>query len=213
MTSTQRPVVTYYRVSTARQGASGLGLEAQKAAVLQAIGNAPVMAEFVEVESGKRNDRPKLAQAIREAKDWGAVLVIAKLDRLARNVHFISGLMESKVDFKACDYPDANRLTLHIMAAVAEHEAKAISERTKAALQAAKARGVQLGGGDPTKAREALSAKSEAHKAKLRPILDKLRSAGIVTLQAQADALNARGLKTPRGGNWSPKQVSRLTAD
>jgi DNA invertase Pin-like site-specific DNA recombinase len=213
MTSTQRPVVTYYRVSTARQGASGLGLEAQKAAVLQSIGDAPVMAEFVEVESGTRSDRPKLAQAIKEAKDWGAVLVIAKLDRLARNVHFISGLMEAKVDFRACDFPDANRLTLHVMAAVAEHEAEMISARTRAALKAAKARGVKLGGGNPVKAREALSAQAEASKAKVRPILDKLRSAGVVTLQAQADALNARGIKTPRGGMWSPKQVSRLTAE
>ncbi len=123
-------VVSYVRVSTARQGSSGLGLDAQRAAieVYCQQHDAIVAREYREVESGKRNDRPKLAAAIAHAKRAGAKLVIGKLDRLARNVHFISGLMESGVDFVACDLPEANRLLLHIMAAVAENEAKAISD-------------------------------------------------------------------------------------
>jgi len=139
--------VAYYRVSTDKQGRSGLGLEAQRQAVVDFInGNGnQVIAEFTEVESGKRNDRPKLAEAMHRAKVTGATLVIAKLDRLARNVHFISGLMESRVDFVAVDFPQANRLTVHLLAAVAEHEREAISQRTKDALAAAKKRGVKLG--------------------------------------------------------------------
>ena len=133
--------ISYLRVSTARQGASGLGLEAQRDAVSRYLngGNWQLIQEIVEVESGKRNDRPAIAEALRLCRLHRATLVIAKLDRLARNVHFISSLMESGVDFVACDFPEANRLTVHILAAVAEHEAAMISARTKAALQAAKA--------------------------------------------------------------------------
>src|SRR5919205_517927 len=140
--------VSYLRVSTARQGRSGLGLEAQRQAVTDFLngGNWHLAAEVVEVESGKRNDRPKLAEALRLCRLHGAVLIIAKLDRLARNVAFISNLMESRVEFTAVDFPQANRLTVHILAAVAEHEREMISQRTKAALAAAKARGTQLGG-------------------------------------------------------------------
>ena len=140
--------VAYYRVSTAKQGASGLGLEAQQEAVRTYLngGNWQLVAELTEVESGKRNDRPKLAEALRLCRTRKATLIIAKLDRLARNVNFISNLMEAKVEFTAVDFPTANRLTVHILAAVAEHEALMISARTKAALQAAKARGVVLGG-------------------------------------------------------------------
>ena len=140
--------IAYYRVSTARQGHSALGLEAQRQAVRDYLNGASrqLVGEFVEVESGKRSDRPKLAEALRLCRLHGATLVIAKLDRLARNVHFVSSLMESGVDFVAVDFPQANRLTVHILAAVAEHEAKMISERTRAALQAAKTRGVRLGG-------------------------------------------------------------------
>src|SRR5215470_17132043 len=140
--------VAYYRVSTQRQGRSGLGLEAQQEAVRNHLngGDWRIVAEFTEVESGKRKDRPKLADALAACRVHGAKLIIAKLDRLARNVAFVSVLMEAGVEFEAVDFPQANRLTIHILAAVAEHEAKVISERTKAALAAAKRRGVKLGG-------------------------------------------------------------------
>ena len=144
--------VAYYRVSTEKQGRSGLGLEAQQEAVRTHLngGNWHLAAEVVEIESGKRNDRPKLAEALRLCRLHGATLIIAKLDRLARNVAFISNLMESGVEFTAVDFPQANRLTVHILAAVAEHEREMISKRTKDALAAAKARGVKLGGVRPS---------------------------------------------------------------
>lgn len=140
--------VSYCRVSTARQGASGLGLEAQQEAIRSYLngGQWSLMAEVVEVESGPRSDRPKLAEALRLCKVHGATLIIGKLDRLARNAAFVSSLMEAGVEFTACHFPQANRLTIHILAAVAEHEAAIISARTKAALAAAKARGTKLGG-------------------------------------------------------------------
>src|SRR6266446_1735980 len=134
--------VSYYRVSTAQQGASGLGLEAQREAVARHVAGAAgvIVAEFQEIESGKKNDRPQIAAALAACRLRRATLVIAKLDRLARNVHFISSLMESGVDFVACDNPHATRLTIHILAAVAEHEREMISQRTIAALAAAAAR-------------------------------------------------------------------------
>jgi DNA invertase Pin-like site-specific DNA recombinase len=139
--------VSYYRVSTAQQGASGLGLEAQREAVSRHVAGAQgvIVAEFQEVESGKKNDRPQIAAALAACRLRHATLIIAKLDRLARTVHFISSLMESGVDFVACDNPHATHLTIHILAAVAEHEREMISARTIAALAAAKARGVRLG--------------------------------------------------------------------
>jgi DNA invertase Pin-like site-specific DNA recombinase len=142
-----KQAIAYYRVSTQRQGASGLGIEAQQEAVRTFCRDHShkVVGEFVEIESGRDCDRPVLREAFERAKAMKAVLLIARLDRLARNVHFISGLMESGTEFRACDLPDANRFLLHVMAAVGEAEAKAISDRTIAALQAAKARGVQLG--------------------------------------------------------------------
>jgi DNA invertase Pin-like site-specific DNA recombinase len=134
--------VTYLRVSTDRQGKSGLGLEAQRKAVADHVaGKGEIAAEYVEIESGKKNERPQLARALAEAKRIGAVLLIAKLDRLARNVAFIANLLEAGVEIAAADMPEANRFLLHVMAAVAEHEAQAISDRTRAALAAAKARG------------------------------------------------------------------------
>src|ERR1700722_1865860 len=139
--------VAYYRVSTAKQGASGLGLEAQQESVRSYLngGRWKMVVEVTEIESGKRNDRPALTRALSLCRIHKATLIIAKLDRLARNVNFISNLMESGVEFTAVDFPQANRLTVHILAAVAEHEAAMISARTKAALQAARARGVRLG--------------------------------------------------------------------
>ncbi len=144
-------IIAYYRVSTKQQGESGLGLEGQVATVAAyARGQgAEVLKTYREVESGKRADRPELAKALAHARRSRATLVIAKLDRLARNVHFLSGLMESNVDFIACDNPHANKLTIHILAAVAEDEAKRISERTRAALAAYKARGGRLGAARP----------------------------------------------------------------
>jgi DNA invertase Pin-like site-specific DNA recombinase len=139
--------VAYYRVSTDRQGRSGLGLEAQREAVMRHLAShaGELRGEFCEIESGKRTDRPQLASAIAAAKKAKATLIIAKLDRLARNVHFISGLMESGVDFVAADNPHANKLMVHLLAAFAEHEREQISQRTKDALAAAKARGARLG--------------------------------------------------------------------
>src|SRR5271167_1299606 len=139
--------VAYYRVSTDRQGRSGLGLDAQREAVACYVGSVTgtVLEEFTEVETGKRNDRAELQKALGACRRQKARLVIAKLDRLSRNVAFIAAMMDSGVEFVACDNPHATRLTLHILAAVAEHEREMIAARTKAALQAAKARGVRLG--------------------------------------------------------------------
>lgn len=206
--------VAYYRVSTARQGVSGLGLDAQREAVARATAAGEVVAEYTEVESGKRKDRPELLKALAEAKRQKAVLVIAKLDRLARNVAFIANLMEARVKFVALDIPQATDFTLHIMAAVAEQEAKMISKRTIDALAAAKARGVKLGSPVDTseQARAVLSKRAEARREQYRPIVADLRKRGINTLAGIADALNARGIKTPRGGEWSATQVQRLGA-
>ena len=140
--------ISYLRVSTKRQGESGLGLEAQRHAVASHIAGGRLLAEYVEIESGGRNDRPQLAAALAHAQATGATLIIAKLDRLARNVHFVSGLLESRVDFLACDLPMADKLTIHVLAAVAEHEREMISARTKVAMAAAKARGADHPG-DP----------------------------------------------------------------
>jgi len=214
--------VAYYRVSTDKQGRSGLGLEAQRAAVAAHVAGAhgAVAAAFVEVESGRKKDRPQLAAALAAARAHRAVLVIAKLDRLARNVHFVSGLMESGVEFIAADMPTVNRLTVHILAAVAEEEARMISARTKAALAAAKARGVRLGNpnlaaGSPAQARAANAVKTgraQARAADVLPFIEQARRAGAITLQQFADALAARGVPTPsgRGGRWHPVQVARI---
>lgn len=138
--------VAYYRVSTARQGYSGLGLDAQRLAVGRfTAGRGELVAEFTEIESGRKADRPQLVAAIELTRKHKAILVIAKLDRLARNVAFVSNLMESRIEFIAADMPEAQRVTVHMMAAIAEHERGVISKRTKEALEAAKARGVRLG--------------------------------------------------------------------
>ncbi|MCG5249611.1 recombinase family protein [Methylorubrum extorquens] len=201
--------VAYYRVSTAKQGASGLGLEAQQAAVLAHCKEPPIQS-FTEVESGKRNNRPELAAALALAKRERATLVIAKLDRLARNMALIANLMESGVDIVAVDMPTANRFTLHIMAAVAEQEAKAIGERTRAALAAARARGVRLGTPDPSRIGTQARTGADAFARSLAPTIEELRCAGIYSVRDICSALNARGILTNRGAQWHPTSVQRL---
>ena len=201
--------VAYYRVSTDRQGQSGLGLDAQREAVARFVGSGgALLAQYTEVESGKRHtNRPELAAALAASKKQGATLVIAKLDRLARNVHFISGLMESKVDFVAVDMPQANRLTVHIMAAFAEHEREMISQRTKAALAQAKARGTKLGNPRLGQAREnAALANREIVPVATVEFIWKMRQAG-ESLRAIAEQLNALNIRTPRGSEWYANTV------
>ena len=210
-------LIPYYRVSTKKQGESGLGLEAQDACVnsYAIAGNHKIIASYQEIETGKRSDRPELAKAIMHAKRAKATLIIAKLDRLARNVHFLSGLMESRVDFVCCDNPHANRLTLHILAAVAEDEARAISERTKAALAAYKARGGKLGtlenltrvagkAGASTNRNLALTA-----YASIMSDLRAWRASGLSFRQI-AELLNANGKVTRTGVPWNHAQVKRI---
>jgi DNA invertase Pin-like site-specific DNA recombinase len=218
---TKGKFVSYLRVSTQRQGASGLGLESQRASVAAHLngGSWELLQEFVEVESGKRSDRPKLAEALRLCRQKKATLVIAKLDRLARNVHFISGLMESGVEFVAVDMPQANRFVVHILAAVAEQEAEAISKRTKAALSAAKARGTVLGGLRSNSATvgaqgrpEALKVRQESAARKRADVLPRIQEKQRqgLTLRAIAESLNAAEIEAPRGGKWSATQVMRI---
>jgi DNA invertase Pin-like site-specific DNA recombinase len=217
--------IGYLRVSTKQQGDSGLGLEAQRAAldsyVRQVMGT--LVTVYVEVESGKRADRPELAKAIAHAKRSKATLAVAKLDRLSRNVEFLARVMNSGCEFAAADMPSANRFMLHIMAAVAEHEAKAISERTKAALAAYRARGGKLGGELPQcrnlsqadrrkgakLAGEAVAKAAAEAYADLTPAMREWRAAGL-TLAAIAERLNTEGHTTRRGKPWNPVQVLRV---
>lgn len=213
--------IAYYRVSTPRQGRSGLGLDAQRRAVIDRLaGHGQLLAEFTEIESGRKSDRPKLAEALAACRLHRATLIIAKLDRLARNVAFVSNLMEAGIDFSAVDFPQANRLTIHILAAVAEHEARMTSDRTRVALTAAKARGIQLGGfkgragtsNDLSKARAKRTDSANRRAADLKHTIDEIRDAGITTFWALASTLNERGLSAPRGGRWSAAQVKRVTS-
>jgi len=208
--------VAYYRVSTDKQGQSGLGLDAQREAVARHIGQAELVAEFTEVESGRKNDREQLAHALSLAKRTKATLVIAKLDRLARNVHFISGLLESSVPFVCADMPEADRTFLQMMAVFAEWEARKISERTKAALAQVKAQGRQLGCPTPEVGSALgiakIQAKADRYAERVGPLVqDIVRKSGACTLRDIAAALTARGVETPRGNiNWNPSQVSNL---
>ena len=224
--------VAYYRVSTAKQGASGLGLEAQRRAVADYLGgtHGELVGEFDEIESGKRADRPALAEAINRCRLTGARLLIAKLDRLSRNVHFLTGLEEDGVDFVACDMPEANQLTVHIMAAVAQQERAAISARTKAALGSIKARiatgetyvsrrsGLPLAklgspGGlsvsRPDLGTQALVGLADQFAARVRPTVEALRGEGL-SLGGVAARLNDMRVRTPRGGAWTPTAVKRV---
>jgi DNA invertase Pin-like site-specific DNA recombinase len=216
--------IAYYRVSTKRQGLSGLGLEAQKESVATYLsGKGKLVAEFTEVEHGTRkgNHRPQLAAALAQCRIHGATLIIAKLDRLARNVAFTSNLMESSVEFVCCDMPSANRFTIHVLAAAAEHEAEMISTRTKLALAAAKRRGIQLGGDRGNthliyrKGNKA-SAKVRGELAQRRatdllPVIEAIKAEGAASLREIAEGLNLRNIPTARGGEWSAVQVLRIT--
>mgnify|MGYP006360081997 FL=1 len=212
-------IISYYRVSTQKQGNSGLGIEAQRATVTDYAqrAGALVVAEFIEVESGKRNNRPQLAEAIAEAKRTGATLVIAKLDRLARNAGFVFALRDAGVKFIACDIPEANTLTVGIFAVMAQHEAELISTRTRAALQAKKARGAKLGKPENLTA-EARAKGREAHSRNAANNQNTKTARGYAlllrgngsSLRQMAATLNAEGFKTPRGGQFSAVQVARI---
>jgi DNA invertase Pin-like site-specific DNA recombinase len=205
--------VAYFRVSTTGQGVSGLGLEAQREAVERYLngGSWSLIEAFTEVETGKGSNaldrRPQLKAALAYARKHKATLVIAKLDRLARNVHFVSGLLETGVDFVAADRPDADRFTLHLEAALAEREARVISERTKAALAAAKRRGVVLGANGKTLA---VRNRAEAVErvAPMAGRLKALRGEGL-SLRRIATTLNDEGVSSPGGGAWYPANVQR----
>jgi DNA invertase Pin-like site-specific DNA recombinase len=210
--------IAYFRVSTDKQGKSGLGLEAQRSAVLDYLngGNWKLIAEHTEVESGKRSDRPVLAQALKDCKLRRATLVIAKLDRLSRDAHFLLGLEKAGVDFVAVDMPNANRLTVRLMAVIAQEEREMISARTKAALAAAKARGVKLGGVranqrkmDPAVARAALQAQADEFATSVGPVIAELHEAGQSLRQIAAE-LTHRGIQTARGGAWTAATVQRV---
>jgi DNA invertase Pin-like site-specific DNA recombinase len=221
----ERHFIAYYRVSTKAQGDSGLGLEGQVAAVAAHASRegGSIVRAYQEIETGKRADRPELLKAIAHAKRSKATLVIAKLDRLARNVAFLANLMDSGVDFVACDQPNANRLTVHILAAVAENETVMVSQRTKAALAAYKARGGVLGAARPDghpltaearqKGREsasrAIRTKARMAYEDLAPMLAELKAGGR-SLRQIAATLNEEGHTTRRGKPWNPMQVARV---
>jgi DNA invertase Pin-like site-specific DNA recombinase len=208
--------IAYFRVSTDKQGKSGLGLEAQRKAVLDYLdgGRWELVQEFVEVESGKHNERPQLEAALAACKKHRARLVIAKLDRLSRNLAFIATLMESGVEFTAVDNPHANKLTIHILAAVAQHEREMISERTRAALKAAKARGTRLGNPQLAKAAKrgtaAVRANARRFAANVLPIIEEIERSGVTSHNAIAAKLNERNVRTARGGKWSHVQVGAV---
>jgi DNA invertase Pin-like site-specific DNA recombinase len=220
MTSTALKFVAYLRVSTARQGKSGLGLEAQREAVQRFVASRAgriIAPEFIEVESGKRNDRPELLKAINRCRVTGATLVVAKLDRLSRNAAFLMTLRDSGVQFVAADLPEANTMTVGVMALVAQHEREAISIRTKAALAAAKARGRKLGGRRPGAGniaryqRQGVKAAQAKAAERLTLVADDLRklSAEGLSLNAMAGKLNAMDIRTSRGCAWTATAVKR----
>jgi len=218
-----KKIVTYLRVSTSKQGASGLGLEAQQVAVGRyavSIG-AAILQTFTEVETGKLNTRTELTKALHLAKVTGSTLVIAKLDRLSRNASFLMALQDAGVDFVAADMPNATPLTVGIMALIAQQEAEATSKRTKEALQAAKARGQKLGNPNGaaallkaakgnTAAVSTIKLKADRHATNLQPVIESLQAQGISSLGGIAKALNDMGMLTPRKGIWYKTSVSNL---
>jgi len=221
MTPQTSKFVAYLRVSTAKQGRSGLGLEAQREAVRQFVagrGGKIIAPEFVEVETGKRNDRPELDKALKRSRLTGATLVVAKLDRLSRNAAFLMTLRDSGVDFVAADLPEANTMTVGVMAVVAQHEREAISHRTKAALAAAKARGKMLGGfraGAPNigsyqrKGVEAACQRALQAAEERREAIEELQRERL-SLNAMAARLNTDSVRASRGGRWTATAVRRI---
>lgn len=216
--------VTYYRVSTTRQGKSGLGLEAQEQATnnyITRVGGG-VVESYTDVESGKKNNRPELEKALRKCRLTGAILVIAKLDRLSRNARFLLELQDSSIKFVCCDMPEANDLTVGFMACLAQYESKMISERTKAALQAAKARGVTLGNPnlalvrntDTTAATAALVSKAKSRNDELQQVISEIKgdTENELTLREIAERLNDAGYTTSRGGQFYATSVNRILA-
>jgi DNA invertase Pin-like site-specific DNA recombinase len=217
--------VAYLRVSTDKQGASGLGIEAQRESIRSYLARvnhgAQLIEEFSETESGRKSDRPKLKEALSRCELAGAKLIIAKLDRLSRDVHFLTGLEKAGVDFVACDLPDANRLTVHMMAVVAQYEAERISERTKDALQAAKKRGTKLGspkgaahlvGRGNAEAVTAIKRKADRNAERLEAEIMRIQQEGVTSLSGIAAKLNERGILTPQRKQWHPQSVKRLLA-
>jgi DNA invertase Pin-like site-specific DNA recombinase len=212
--------VAYYRVSTAKQGQSGLGLEAQRQTVLQSAADGELLEEFTEVESGKLNSRPQLQAALKHARLTKSTLIVAKLDRLSRNAAFLNQLFDADVPIRCADMPFADRFTVGILAQVAQWERERISDRTKAALSVAKARGRALGGKRPNqrcvsaagrhRAIQAKQAASRQRKLDVIPYVDAARAAGHTSLRGIAAYLNCRRIAAPRGGNWQAAQVARL---
>jgi len=217
--------VSYLRVSTRAQGNSGLGLDAQRQAVADYLngGRWSLIAEFVEIESGANDERPKLAEALARCRVHNATLVIAKLDRLSRNAHFLLGLQEAGVKFVAADMPEANETMIQFMAVIAQHERKMISTRTKAALAAARARGKRLGNpnlvalqavgaGKPgwTAGADSNRASADRFARDVLPVVEAIRADGITSLEGIANALNSRGILTARGGRWYATTVRNL---
>ncbi len=208
--------VSYYRVSTERQGIQGHGIEAQRQAVKRYLGSLEcgLLGTFEEVESGANNHRPQLAAAIKLAKSRKAVLIIAKLDRLSRNAAFLLQLQDSGVDFIACDMPNADRLSIGIIALLAQRERELISERTKAGLAVAKSRGARLGNPKPAdsliKASQAIQEKKGLFVIQIRKIIEEIQSTGVRSLSKIAECLNKRGEKTRRGGIWTATAVKRV---
>lgn len=218
---TKKPLISYIRVSTSQQGRSGLGIEAQREAIARfaEAEGYEVTKECLEVETGKGADaldrRPQLSAALAEARKRKCSVVVAKLDRLSRDVHFISGLMAHRVPFVVAELgDDVDPFILHLFAALAEKEAKIISKRTKDALAAAKARGTVLGGPKLPEARKVarkvIRANADRHAANVLPIIQAVQKSGATTLREIAEALNARGVHTARGGTWFPTTVKNV---
>jgi len=216
--------VAYFRVSTNKQGESGLGLDSQRGAVADYVarsGGGQVLADFTDIESGSNDNRPELLKALRKCRLTGATLLIAKLDRLSRNRRFLLELADSKLNFVAVDMPEANSLTVGILACMADYERQLISERTKAALRAAKERGTVLGNpnlqavrnSDTTAAQAAWKATTKARQTEVKEVcLELITEHGSLTTRKLADHLNAAGYKTVTGKQWSATQVWRIMA-
>jgi len=213
--------ISYLRVSTSKQGKSGLGLEAQRESVSQFINGSAchLLDEFVEVESGKKDNRPQLTKALHQCKVTGSTLLIAKLDRLSRDAHFLLGLQKAGVKFVAADMPEANEMMVGFMALMAQNEREMISKRTKEALAAAKRRGVKLGNPNGAACLKGLGNNQAIAKVKensqkrtddLRPIIDDIRLTGIVSVRGITSELNQRGILTPRNKSWHTTSVARL---